>query len=172
MHSRVTDPLADLALVEAVHEAQLKDRALHARQLVPGRRYRLVERRRLVAGRRLLRLEHLLDRAADVFRDLVLAFLERREERWTVAWVEAGQGDAVPRPRNSYSRSSSCATNGSTDDFEACSFINALLEMAPRIPLAARASGISRASARLSVVSQRRPHCVTQRPLRARGTFS
>ena len=67
--------------------------------------------------------------------DLVIAFLERREERWTLAWVEQRQGDAAPHQRNSYSRSSSCSTNGSSaTTFEACSFINVLLEMGPAHP--------------------------------------
>jgi AcrR family transcriptional regulator len=67
--------------------------------------------------------------------ELVLAFLERREQRWTLDWVEA-----------------EARRNGSTpeeqllaifdlfdewfrrDDFEACSFINVLLEMGPQHP--------------------------------------
>src|ERR671910_1088579 len=95
MHLRVADALADLALVQVVHEAQLEDRALHVRQCLPGSRYRVavldefvggvlatqqvdercavivimrrwgVERRGLVAGGGVLRLEYLLDGAPD-----------------------------------------------------------------------------------------------------------
>ena len=105
--------------------------------------------------------------------ELVIAFLERREQRWTLEWVEteARRRGTTPEERllaifelfdEWFHR----------DDFEACSFVNVLLRWAPRIPPARRASGISRASARSWVVSQRRPHCVTQGPSRARGTFS
>jgi len=62
--------------------------------------------------------------------DLVIAFLELREERWTLAWVEAEarRRGATPEEQllaifelfDEWFRS---------DDFEACSFINVLLEM-------------------------------------------
>jgi AcrR family transcriptional regulator len=64
--------------------------------------------------------------------DLVVAFLERREERWTKGWVEAEakRRGATPEERllaifdlfDEWFR---------RDDFEACSFINVMLEMGP-----------------------------------------
>jgi AcrR family transcriptional regulator len=63
---------------------------------------------------------------------LVLAFLERREQRWTVAWfeAEARRRGATPEEQllaifelfDEWFRS---------PDFEACSFINVLVEMGP-----------------------------------------
>ena len=68
--------------------------------------------------------------------DLVVAFLERREERWTLAWVaeEARRRGTTPEEQllaifelfdEWFHR----------DDFEACSFINVLLEMGPAHPV-------------------------------------
>jgi AcrR family transcriptional regulator len=68
--------------------------------------------------------------------DLVIAFLERREERWTVAWVEA-----EARRRGSTPEEQLLAIFDlfdewfHRDDFEACSFINVLLEMGPAHPV-------------------------------------
>ena len=67
--------------------------------------------------------------------ELVVAFLERREERWTQGFVaaEATRRGATPEERllaifdvfdDWFAR----------DDFEACSFINVLLEMGPDHP--------------------------------------
>ena len=63
---------------------------------------------------------------------LVLAFLERREERWTLGWVEreARRRGATPDEQllaifdlfDEWFHS---------EDFEACSFINVLLELGP-----------------------------------------
>jgi AcrR family transcriptional regulator len=64
--------------------------------------------------------------------DLVIAFLERREERWTLAWVEAEAKRLGTTPEDQL-----LAIFGlfdewfHRDDFEACSFINVLLEMGP-----------------------------------------
>jgi AcrR family transcriptional regulator len=72
--------------------------------------------------------------------DLVLAFLERREERWTHELVEAGA-----RSRGSTPEEQLLAIFDVFDewfrrqDFEACSFISVLLEMGPEHP-AGRAS--------------------------------
>ena len=72
--------------------------------------------------------------------DLVLAFLESREERWTRGLVEAGA-----RSRGSTPEEQLLAIFDVFDewfrreDFEACSFINVLLEMGPEHP-AGRAS--------------------------------
>jgi AcrR family transcriptional regulator len=67
--------------------------------------------------------------------DLVLAFLECREERWSRDLVEAGA-----RSRGSTPEEQLLAIFDVFDewfrreDFEACSFINVLLEMGPRHP--------------------------------------
>ena len=67
--------------------------------------------------------------------DLVIAFLARREERWTLAWVEA-----EARRRGSTAEEQLLAIFELFDewfhrnDFEACSFINVLLEMGPAHP--------------------------------------
>jgi AcrR family transcriptional regulator len=72
--------------------------------------------------------------------DLVIAFLELREERWTLDWVEA-----QARRRGTTPEEQLLAIFGlfdewfHRDDFEACSFINVLLEMGPAHP-AGRAS--------------------------------
>jgi AcrR family transcriptional regulator len=64
--------------------------------------------------------------------DLVIAFLELREQRWTMDWVavEARRRGATPQQQllaifelfDEWFR---------RDDFESCSFINVLLEMGP-----------------------------------------
>jgi len=67
--------------------------------------------------------------------DLALAFLERREERWTHGWVEA-----EARRRGATPEEQLLAIFDTFDgwfrrtDFEACSFINVLLEMGPAHP--------------------------------------
>ena len=72
--------------------------------------------------------------------ELVVAFLERREQRWTNGWVEK-----EARTRGSTPEEQLLAIFDAFDewfrreDFEACSFINVLLEMGPRHP-AGRAS--------------------------------
>jgi AcrR family transcriptional regulator len=64
--------------------------------------------------------------------DLVIAFLSLREERWTVDWVEA-----EARRRGTTPEEQLLAIFGlfdewfHRDDFEACSFVNVLLEMGP-----------------------------------------
>ena len=67
--------------------------------------------------------------------DLALAFLERREELWTRGWVEA-----EARRRGATPEERLLAIFDTFDgwfrrqDFEACSFINVLLEMGPGHP--------------------------------------
>jgi AcrR family transcriptional regulator len=72
--------------------------------------------------------------------DLVLAFLERRERLWTREWLEAEarRGGSTPEEQV---LAIFDAFNGwfRRDDFEACSFINTMLEMGPEHP-AGRAS--------------------------------
>lgn len=67
--------------------------------------------------------------------ELALAFLERREERWTYGWVAA-----EARRRGATPEQQLLAIFDAFDEwfreenFEACSFINVLLEMGPRHP--------------------------------------
>ncbi len=68
--------------------------------------------------------------------DLVVAFLEERERRWTVDWVEA-----EARGRGSEPEQQLLAIFDLFDewfhreDFEGCAFINVMLEMGPRHPV-------------------------------------
>jgi AcrR family transcriptional regulator len=67
--------------------------------------------------------------------ELVLGFLERREQRWTRDWVEA-----EARRRGSTPEEQLLAIFDAfddwfrNDDFEACSFINVMLEMGAQHP--------------------------------------
>jgi len=64
--------------------------------------------------------------------DLVIAFLERREERWTVEWVEAEAKRRGATPEEQLLAIFELFDEWfHRDDFEACSFINVLLEMGP-----------------------------------------
>jgi AcrR family transcriptional regulator len=117
-----------------------------ARERVMETAYELFSRR----GIRAVGVDELIDRAgvakATLYRHfpskdaLVLAFLERREERWTRGLVEAEarRRGATPEGRllaifdvfDDWFRS---------DGFDTCAFINALLELGPEHP-AGRAS--------------------------------
>jgi AcrR family transcriptional regulator len=67
--------------------------------------------------------------------DLVIAFLERREERWTLAWVEAEARRRGSTPEDELLAIFELFDEWfHRDDFEACSFINVLLEMGPAHP--------------------------------------
>jgi AcrR family transcriptional regulator len=72
--------------------------------------------------------------------ELVLAFLEQRERRWTLDWVEAEakRGGSAPEEQL---LAIFDAFDGwfRREDFEACSFINVMLELGPEHP-AGRAS--------------------------------
>ena len=72
--------------------------------------------------------------------DLVLAFLEEREERWTHELVEAGAKSRGSTPEEQLLAIFDVFDEWfRRDDFEACSFISVLLEMGPQHP-AGRAS--------------------------------
>ena len=67
--------------------------------------------------------------------ELVIAFLERREERWTLAWVEAEARRRGTTPEEQLLAIFELFDEWfHRDDFEACSFINVLLEMGPAHP--------------------------------------
>jgi len=72
--------------------------------------------------------------------DLVIAFLERREQRWTHELVEAGAKSRGSTPEEQLLAIFDVFDEWfRREDFEACSFINVLLEMGPEHP-AGRAS--------------------------------
>jgi AcrR family transcriptional regulator len=67
--------------------------------------------------------------------DLVVSFLELREERWTLAWVEAEARRRGATPEEQLLGIFELFDEWfHRDDFEACSFINVLLEMGPGHP--------------------------------------
>jgi AcrR family transcriptional regulator len=68
--------------------------------------------------------------------DLVLEFLESREERWTHELVEAGAKSRGSTPEEQLLAIFDVFDEWfRREDFEACSFINVLLEMGPEHPL-------------------------------------
>jgi AcrR family transcriptional regulator len=116
-------------------------RGASARQRIVDTAYELFSRR----GVRAVGVDEVIERAgvakATLYRhfpskdDLVVAFLEQRERRWTRDWVERearrrgtdpeGQLLAIFDAFDEWFR---------RDDFEACSFINVLLELGPQHP--------------------------------------
>ena len=65
--------------------------------------------------------------------DLVLAFLQRREERWTYGWVEQEARLRGDSPEESLLAIFDLFDEWfHRDDFEGCSFVNVLLETADR----------------------------------------
>jgi AcrR family transcriptional regulator len=65
--------------------------------------------------------------------DLVLAFLERRQERWTVEWVEAETARRATAPADRLLAIFDVFDEWfHREDFEGCSFINVLLEIDDR----------------------------------------
>jgi AcrR family transcriptional regulator len=109
-----------------------------ARERILDTAYELFSRR----GIRDVGIDEVIERAgvakATLYRhfpskdDLVIAFLECREERWTLAWVEA-----EAKRRGNTPEEQLLAIFELFDewfqraDFEACSFINVLLELGP-----------------------------------------
>jgi AcrR family transcriptional regulator len=118
---------------------QTVSRPPRARDRILDTSYELFSRR----GVRAVGIDEVIERAgvakATLYRhfpskdDLVVAFLERREERWTIGWVET-----EARRRGSGPEEQLLAIFDAfdewfrRDDFEACSFINVLLELGPQ----------------------------------------
>ena len=116
-------------------------RGISARDRILDTSYELFSRR----GVRAVGIDELIEHAgvakATLYRhfpskdDLVVAFLERREQRWTREWVEAEATRRASDPEGQL-----LAIFDAFDewfhrkDFEACSFINVLLELGPRHP--------------------------------------
>jgi AcrR family transcriptional regulator len=114
----------------------------HARERILDTAYELFSRRAI----RDVGIDEVIERAgvakATLYRhfpskdDLVIAFLERREERWTVAWVEAEARRRGSTPEEQLLAIFELFDEWfHRDDFEACSFINVLLEMGPAHPV-------------------------------------
>ena len=82
------------------------------------------------------------------------------------------QAEAAPHQRKSYSDLERFANGSSATTSKPAHSSTCYSRWAPHTPPPKPASGISRASERSWLVSQRRPHCVTQRPSRTRGTSS
>ena len=116
-------------------------RGISARDRILDTSYELFSRR----GVRAVGIDELIEHAgvakATLYRhfpskdDLVVAFLQRREQRWTRDWVEAEATRRASDPEGQL-----LAIFDAFDewfrrkDFEACSFINVLLELGPRHP--------------------------------------
>jgi AcrR family transcriptional regulator len=121
---------------------QAASRVTPVRERILETSYELFSRR----GIRAVGVDELIERAgvakASFYRhfpskqDLVVAFLERREQRWTNGWVET-----EARRRASSPDKQLLAIFDAFDewfrreDFEACSFINVLLELGLRHPV-------------------------------------
>lgn len=68
--------------------------------------------------------------------DLVVAFLEEREKRWTVDWVEAEARGRGSKPEQQLLAIFDLFDEWfHREDFEGCSFINVMLEMGPGHPV-------------------------------------
>ena len=120
---------------------QSGSRAKPVRERIIDTSYELFSRR----GVRAVGIDELIERAgvakATLYRHfpskdhLVVAFLERREERWTRGWVEQ---EALRRASNPEDQLLAIFDAFDEwfrrEDFEACSFINVLLELGPRHP--------------------------------------
>jgi AcrR family transcriptional regulator len=118
-------------------------------QSKPDARERILEAAYELFSRRAIRdvgIDEVIERAgvakATLYRhfpskdDLVVAFLERREERWTLAWVEAEARRRGTTPEEQLLAIFDLFDEWfHRDDFEACSFINVLLEMGPGHPV-------------------------------------
>ena len=76
--------------------------------------------------------------------ELVLAFLQQREELWTRGWVEAEARRRGETPEEQLLAIFDLFHEWfQKDDFEGCSFINVLLEMNDREPRSARRAPIT-----------------------------
>ncbi len=65
--------------------------------------------------------------------ELVLAFMERREQKWTQEWVQAGASQRAATPEGRLMAIFDLFDEWfQRDDFEGCSFINLLLEIDDR----------------------------------------
>jgi AcrR family transcriptional regulator len=125
----------------------LADEQSSARERILETAYDLFSQR----GIRAVGVDEVIDRAAvakaTLYRhfpskdDLVLAFLERREQRWTRDWVEAEARRRGETPEEQLLAIFDAFDEWfRRDDFEGCSFVNVLLEVADREHPVGRAS--------------------------------
>ena len=137
-----------MAIAGAGKREQAQDGQGEARERILDSSYELFSRR----GIRDVGVDELIEHAeiakATLYRhfpskdDLVLAFLERREELWTRGLVEAGAKSRGPTPKEQLLAIFDVFDEWfRSEDFEACSFVNVMLEMGPEHP-------VGRASAR------------------------
>ena len=128
--------LSSMSAVEAIPQSKPD-----ARERILDTAYELFSRR----GVRDVGIDEVIERAgvakATLYRhfpskdDLVIAFLERREERWTLAWVEAEARRRGGTPEEQLLAIFELFDEWfQRDDFEACSFINVLLELGQAHP--------------------------------------
>jgi AcrR family transcriptional regulator len=131
-----------------------------ARQRILNSAYELFSRR----GIRAVGIDEILARAevakATLYRhfaskdELVLAFLERREELWTRDWVEKEARRRGETPEEQLLAIFDAFDEWfHRDDFEGCSFINVLLESADRDHPIGRASALHLANIRSLLTS-------------------
>jgi len=122
--------------------AKTGTRGPEARERIVDSSYELFSRRGIQA----VGVDELIEKAgvakATLYRhfpskdDLVLEFLESREERWTHELVEAGAKSRGSTPEEQLLAIFDVFDEWfRREDFEACSFINVLLEMGPEHPL-------------------------------------
>ena len=118
---------------------QSASRATPVRERILDSSYELFSRR----GIRAVGVDELIERAgvakASLYRhfpskdDLVVAFLECREQRWTNGWVEKEARRRGFTPEEQLLAIFDAFNEWfHREDFEACSFINVLLELGPR----------------------------------------
>ena len=137
-----------MAIAGAREREKTRDAQQDARERILDSSYELFSRR----GVRDVGVDELIEHAgiakATLYRhfpskdELVLAFLERREELWTRGLVEAGAKSRGSTPKEQLLAIFDVFDEWfRREDFEACSFINVMLEMGPDHP-------VGRASAR------------------------
>ena len=104
--------------------------------------------------------------------DLVLAFLELRDTRWIEGFVEAEARRHGCTPEE-HLLAIFDAYDGwfHLEDFEACSFVNVLLELGREHPWGVPASAISQRSVLSCARWQMKQASTTPSSLRGRGTF-
>ncbi len=145
-----------------------------ARQRILESAYELFSRR----GIRAVGIEEILERArvakATLYRhfpskdDLVLAFLEQREQLWTRDWVEREARSRATKPDEQLLAIFDAFDEWfHKDDFEGCSFINVMLECADRNHPIGKASILHLANIR-SLLTQ----LATEAGLRDPDTFA
>jgi AcrR family transcriptional regulator len=124
--------------------AQTRPAAPEARERLLDTAYELFSAR----GVRAVGIDEIIERAgvakATMYRhfaakdDLVVAFLARREERWTLDWVEAEARSRGTTPDEHLLAIFDVLGEWfARDDFEGCSFINVLLELGAAHPAGA-----------------------------------